>query len=178
MPPRRAVPVLLLLGLSAPAPAAEADLTRKAKQVLETHCHRCHGKDGAVEGGFNYVLDLAKLADRKKVVPGNPDASPLLRRTSRTFLAGELMLSRSKCSRPLAAVLGHSWLVMGLLGSSVLGAAEKNNEKTPADLLPESVVAYLEVPRPADTVGLVLDHPLAQEGRPSPAQMLKLCGHG
>lgn len=23
----------------------------------------------------------------------------------------------------------------------------------------------------------VLDHPLAQEGRPSPAQMLKLCGH-
>jgi mono/diheme cytochrome c family protein len=56
------------------------DLARKAKQVLQTHCHRCHGQDGAVEGGFNYVLDLGKLAARKKVVPGNPDASSLLRR--------------------------------------------------------------------------------------------------
>jgi WD40 repeat protein/mono/diheme cytochrome c family protein len=64
-----------------PLPARAADgPAARARAVLETHCHRCHGQDGAVEGGMNYVLDLAKLVARKKVVPGKPDLSPLLRR--------------------------------------------------------------------------------------------------
>src|SRR5262249_17258718 len=42
--------------------------------------HRCHGRDGAIEGGFNYILDLEKLVARKKVVPGSPESSPLYKR--------------------------------------------------------------------------------------------------
>ncbi len=43
--------------------AAEAALTS-----LRTHCYRCHGQEGANEGGFNFVLNLEKLA-RTHVTP-------------------------------------------------------------------------------------------------------------
>jgi formylglycine-generating enzyme required for sulfatase activity/serine/threonine protein kinase len=56
------------------------DLARKATAVLRAHCHRCHGEDGAIEGGFNYVLDLSRLVSRKKVVPGDAAESKLYRR--------------------------------------------------------------------------------------------------
>jgi tetratricopeptide (TPR) repeat protein/mono/diheme cytochrome c family protein len=68
------------------ASAAAADepdrvaLARQALDVLKANCHRCHGQDGANEGGFNYVLDAAKLVARKKVVPGDAAKSKLYRR--------------------------------------------------------------------------------------------------
>jgi hypothetical protein len=65
------------------------------------------------------------------------------------------MFCRSMCSWSLAAAL---------LSSGPLLSAEK----TAADLLPESVVAYLEVPQPAGAMGLVLDHPLVEEIRSAP----------
>jgi WD40 repeat protein/mono/diheme cytochrome c family protein len=72
-----------LLLSTGPAVAAEDDsLARKAQQVLEAHCHRCHGQDGAIEGGMNYILDLGKLVARKKVLPGSPDTSPLYKRVA------------------------------------------------------------------------------------------------
>jgi tetratricopeptide (TPR) repeat protein len=55
-------------------------LAARAREVLATHCYRCHGKDGANEGGFNYVLDRSRLVQRKKIVPGAPDRSKLYRR--------------------------------------------------------------------------------------------------
>ncbi len=69
---------IILLAL-APSVFAE-DLTAKAQQILTAHCYRCHGQDGSVEGGFNFVLDPAKLADRKKLVPGKPGESPIYKR--------------------------------------------------------------------------------------------------
>src|SRR5262249_47361946 len=56
------------------------DLARKAQAILKANCYRCHGQEGAVEGGMNYVLDLEKLVTRKKVVPGQPDKSPLYKK--------------------------------------------------------------------------------------------------
>ncbi len=80
---RRACTLLALLVLPAAAGAGEADkqaLARKAHAILEANCHRCHGRDGANEGGFNYVLDAARLAARRKLIPGDPTKSRLLRR--------------------------------------------------------------------------------------------------
>jgi len=45
--------------------------------VLERNCFRCHGKDGSKEGGVDYVLDVKKLIDKRKVVPGAADKSRL-----------------------------------------------------------------------------------------------------
>jgi cytochrome c553 len=71
---------LLLLTLSAHAAhAAELDpeLTKKAVAVLERNCFRCHGKDGSNEGGVDYILDVKKLIDKRKVVPGAAEKSRL-----------------------------------------------------------------------------------------------------
>src|SRR5579872_984207 len=56
------------------------DLASKALEVLKTNCYRCHGQDGANEGGLNYILDQQKLIYRKKVIPGDPGKSRLLKR--------------------------------------------------------------------------------------------------
>jgi WD40 repeat protein/mono/diheme cytochrome c family protein len=66
------------------ASAAPADpppgLAAKARDILKANCYRCHGQDGAIEGGFNYVLDRDKLVASRKIVPGKPDESSLLRK--------------------------------------------------------------------------------------------------
>jgi mono/diheme cytochrome c family protein len=76
---------LLLAGGVDPRAAAAPDddpdqLARQAQAVLKTHCYRCHGQDGTIEGGLNYVTDLGKLVARKKIVPGDPAGSRLFKR--------------------------------------------------------------------------------------------------
>lgn len=58
----------------------QQQLAQQAQAVLKTHCYRCHGQDGSVEGSMNYVTDLAKLVARKKVVPNDLKGSRLFRR--------------------------------------------------------------------------------------------------
>jgi WD40 repeat protein len=48
--------------------------------VLKTHCYRCHGKDGTVEGGMSYILDRDRLVARGKIAPGKAAESPLYKR--------------------------------------------------------------------------------------------------
>lgn len=80
----RTTPLLLLALLASAAPAGAADdaaqLAQQAQAVLKTHCYRCHGQDGSVEGALNYVTDLGTLVARKKVVPNDPKGSRLFRR--------------------------------------------------------------------------------------------------
>src|SRR5262245_10676049 len=74
---------LVLALVAAPALAAEPNPhAKKALDVLKAHCYRCHGADGNVEGGMNYVTDLERLVARKKVVPGKPDQSPIYKRVA------------------------------------------------------------------------------------------------
>ena len=97
------VSVAALVGLSSPvwaeeaAPAAAAapaapvaemykpmnDVEAKAQAVLDKHCARCHqvgklGKRDKPAKGFGDVLQLdSLLANPKRVLPGNPDGSPM-----------------------------------------------------------------------------------------------------
>src|ERR1700678_2061043 len=73
--------LLLLAPLSVGAAERnKAELSKKAEAILKTTCYRCHGQEGAVEGGMNFILDIDKLVQRKKVLPGTADKSPLYRR--------------------------------------------------------------------------------------------------
>ncbi|MFN4261446.1 MAG: c-type cytochrome domain-containing protein [Gemmataceae bacterium] len=72
--------LLLLAGGAAASEPTPVELARHAERILKQQCYRCHGQDGAVEGGFNYVLDLPKLVARKKVLPGDPDNSSLMKK--------------------------------------------------------------------------------------------------
>src|SRR5262245_37712147 len=56
-------------------------LARKARSVFEANCYRCHGQDGATEGGFNFVLNLEKLV-KTSVKPRDASGSLLYERIS------------------------------------------------------------------------------------------------
>ncbi|MBI3408552.1 MAG: tetratricopeptide repeat protein [Planctomycetes bacterium] len=56
------------------------DLARKAVEILKANCYRCHGQDGANEGGFNFVTDLRQLVSRRRVIPGEPAKSKIIKR--------------------------------------------------------------------------------------------------
>ena len=47
--------------------------------ALRKACYRCHGENGANEGGLNYVTSLIRLRE-SLVVPGKPQNSPLIER--------------------------------------------------------------------------------------------------
>lgn len=83
--PRRFLPALFGLILAGNATSSAADsekavLAQKAQAILKTHCYRCHGEAGAVEGGMNFILDLDRLVQRRKVVAGKPAESSVWKR--------------------------------------------------------------------------------------------------
>ncbi len=55
-------------------------LAAKAREILATNCHSCHGNNGTVEGGFSYLLDRQQLVARKKIIPGDAAKSKLFHR--------------------------------------------------------------------------------------------------
>lgn len=71
--------MLLALSVEAAEPDKNA-LAEKAQAILKANCYRCHGEEGSIEGGINYVIDLKSLTSRNKVVPGEPSKSRLYKR--------------------------------------------------------------------------------------------------
>ena len=99
-PPQEATPdpVAKLTREATPEVAAKAKaeeikppkdaVAKAAFDVLDKHCARCHqtgklGKREKVASNFGNVLKLHELAtDSRFVLPGNPDASELIKRTA------------------------------------------------------------------------------------------------
>src|SRR5271166_885302 len=105
--------LLAILLTAAPAGAWDDGLASRARAILEANCHRCHGKDGAVEGGLNFVLNRDKLVARRKILPGKPEDSPLFRR-----VATGKMPPPGQHPRPNSAdvALLRSWIDAGAPG--------------------------------------------------------------
>jgi WD40 repeat protein len=107
--------LLGLMGLNQPLIAGESgllgeDADRQVQAILSHHCSRCHGDDGSIEGGFNFVGDLRKLLARGKIIAGQPDMSPLFRR-----MAEGSMPPPEEQPRPSAADLAllRRWIAQG-----------------------------------------------------------------
>ena len=49
-------------------------------EALSTTCHQCHGLNGSIDGGFNYVLDVERMKATGKIVPFDPDSSRIYMR--------------------------------------------------------------------------------------------------
>jgi WD40 repeat protein len=108
-------PIVLIICLAASGPSrAEDPLAARALAILDANCHRCHGKDGAIEGGMNFILDRDKLVARRKIVPGKPDESPLFKR-----LTSGKMPPAGEQPRPTAAdiALLRQWIEAGAPGT-------------------------------------------------------------
>src|SRR5438128_10492058 len=91
---RRELGALFVAGLvTSELPASEAEavaFARDAQRIFTSYCYRCHGQDGANEGGFNYVLDSRQLVSRRTIVPGNAAKSKLFRRLTDISLRKDL----------------------------------------------------------------------------------------
>ena len=72
--------LLLLLATTtvfSPPGFADDDANR-AKAFLTARCFHCHGDSGAAEGGFDFVLNVGKMIERRKLTPGDVKASHVI----------------------------------------------------------------------------------------------------
>lgn len=86
------------------------ELAEKAKKILQSLCYRCHGENGTIEGGVNYLLDRNQLVSRGKVQPKEPAKSRIIKR----ILLEEMPPDGEK-HRPSAAELAilKEWVTAG-----------------------------------------------------------------
>lgn len=119
-----------LLGPAALGDENHANLARKAQAILKANCYRCHGQEGANEGGFSYVLDRERLVAGRKVVVGEPDKSRLLKRVKR----GEMPPEDEK-PRPSEAEVGvlREWIEAG--APDFNDSRPRRTVLTPADVV-------------------------------------------
>ncbi|MBA3548984.1 MAG: hypothetical protein H0T76_21080 [Nannocystis sp.] len=61
-------------------PTACVELAPRILGVLETNCAKCHGPGSSGQGGIDYILDVQRLIETDKVVPGDPEASRIYAR--------------------------------------------------------------------------------------------------
>ncbi len=97
----------------------KAALSKQAQEILKTNCYHCHGQDGTVEGGMNFILDVKTLIARKKVIPGNSTKSKLIQR----IVLGEMPPEEEK-QRPSDKELAilKQWIQSGAADSVVVPA--------------------------------------------------------
>jgi len=81
-------------------PTACVDLTPRVLGVLETTCAKCHGPGSANQGGIDYILNINRLIETKKVVPGDPEASRIY---ARMVAEGTPMPPPGETTRPSAS---------------------------------------------------------------------------
>ncbi|MFO0801788.1 MAG: WD40 repeat domain-containing protein [Gemmataceae bacterium] len=133
----RIAPLLLLAFVSPASADQKLELADQAKVVFKTHCYRCHGQNGTIEGGVNYIGDLSKLVVRKKVLPGDAAGSRLYKRMDEGT-----MPPPEENPRPSAAELAiiKKWIDAGAPGAD---AAASKPPVSNGDAL-EAVIADLE----------------------------------
>ena len=88
----------------------KAELALKARQILEKHCHSCHGKSGTNEGGLNFILSLDKLVAKRLVVGNKASESPLLERIKNGEMPPEEITSRPAKDE---IVVLENWIAAG-----------------------------------------------------------------
>jgi hypothetical protein len=102
--------VAVVLASAARADDEKTTSARQAQTILKTNCYRCHGQEGASEGGFNYVLDRQRLVAGRKIVPGDAAKSRLYKKLSKNEMPPE-----DEKPRPTAAdlVVIRQWIEAG-----------------------------------------------------------------
>lgn len=69
-------------GPELPDPGDGAKLAEQAQAILDKNCSQCHGAGSPAAGGMDYVTDLAALVANAKVIPSDPEGSPIYARIS------------------------------------------------------------------------------------------------
>jgi Planctomycete cytochrome C len=73
---------LLAINLCGLRSSRADELSQKVLEIFGRHCGECHRDSD--EGGMNYIINIEKLIERKKIVPGDLDASRIWLRLNNT----------------------------------------------------------------------------------------------
>lgn len=60
------------------------EIAAQTLTILDTNCAKCHGPESQSLGSINYITNLDALIKNGKVVPGDPNNSPIWRRLTST----------------------------------------------------------------------------------------------
>jgi mono/diheme cytochrome c family protein len=116
------VALMAVVGWGTARATTPEELAGKAERILRDNCYRCHGQRGSDEGGFNYVLDPAKLIAEKKLEPGQSIRSTLIQR----IVEGEMPPEgESPRPRPEDVAALKEWVDAGAVA---FGAPRKSRE--------------------------------------------------
>ncbi|HEY3789691.1 MAG TPA: c-type cytochrome domain-containing protein [Urbifossiella sp.] len=132
-----AVGFLFVSSIPASAADEQRELAVKVQAVFKAHCYRCHGQNGSIEGGLNYLADLSKLVARKKVLPGNADGSRLFKRLDEGTMPPPEENPRPS---PAEVALVKKWIDAGAPGAEI---AAPRTPVTQGDVL-DAILADLE----------------------------------
>lgn len=92
--------------------SAMAVLESKAFSVVTNRCAGCHS-DGAALGGIGYITDLDALLYYRKVIPGEPELSPLYN----VIQSGSMPPGQPLTASEAKAI--YDWIHDGLVATSV-----------------------------------------------------------
>jgi len=119
----RHVSIVALLILCMGSAFGRVDFVRDVKPILETHCVRCHGRDGAMRG---IRLDMREMA-LMIVVKKKPDESILYLITK-----GGMMPPGKDKVTPVELEVIRKWIVEGARWPKGLELTGKNPFVTPS----------------------------------------------
>ena len=108
---------------TAPDPSDDQELAGQALGILKTHCFRCHGEDGADEGGFDFVSDREKMVAAGYLLPKDAARSPLL---DRMVSSDSPMPPEGESPRPTAEEIDvvRVWIGKGAATTSTMPTRE------------------------------------------------------
>ncbi|MBK8260502.1 MAG: cytochrome c [Nannocystis sp.] len=106
----------------------EDDLGRRVEALFAEKCAGCHGVGNA--GGLNNITDLPSLISRGKVIPGQPDASPIYLRLISTSNPMPPPSSGLTVSDEEIALV-REWIEKGALSPPAAGSCTDNAHLTP-----------------------------------------------
>ncbi|MCX7419175.1 MAG: DUF1549 domain-containing protein, partial [Planctomycetia bacterium] len=142
-------PLVLIVGLVLPSVASAADsvelsFEKHVRPIFKAHCFHCHGEGEKLEGKLD--LRLKRLAEHggesgKGIVPGQPDASLLLKR----IVSGEMPPAERKVT-PAEREIIRRWIAAGAVTARPEPEKPDENSFTEVEL---SNWSFQPVVRPA-----------------------------
>lgn len=128
------------------AAAAEVSYYKQLRPVFQAHCQGCHQPSKA--GGLYVMTDFAKLlaggeTGDAAIVPGNPDASPLVRMI--TPADGKAEMPKGKAPLSDADVrLVRDWIAQGAKDDTPANAVQKYDPEHPPVYTRQPVVTAID----------------------------------
>ena len=133
------IPILIVFALLAPTAAVQAvDFKKDIQPILKDHCFKCHSGPRAKRkiryDNLRYFAEVIGTHEDAVVIPGNPNASKLLRLASLPRTATDAMPPPNRGGTPMSSsdlALVRKWIEAGASLEDKPSVSEQNPNPSP-----------------------------------------------